>query len=233
MDPDRLREVVEESNKQYALWHEHNELRRSVPCPHGASMAMGAFGIAQGPQCGRPAGTAWLRELVADAEKRVVENRPVIGTEKVRLVWFDLQPVWFGELTLWFEEEWGATVVHNFFSNCPYTQIDTSSEETIFRGLAKRNLLDTPMIRQARGPVEVFSKDLIRMVNDFKIDCVIWPGHMGHKDGAAAVPMVKQTCREIGVPFLEIGLDTFDRRYTPLDEIKNKISQFFTAMGIG
>jgi benzoyl-CoA reductase/2-hydroxyglutaryl-CoA dehydratase subunit BcrC/BadD/HgdB len=233
MDPARLREVVEESNKQYALWHEHNELRRSVPCPHGAGLGMGAFGIAQGLQCGRPEGTAWLQELVADAEKRIVENRPAIGNEKLRLVWFDLQPVWFGDLTPWFEEEWGATVVHTFFSHSPYTQIDTSSEETIFRGLAKRNLLDTPMIRQARGTVEVFSQDLTRIVNDFKIDCVIWPGHMGHKDGAAALPIVKQTCREIGVPLLEIGLDTFDRSYTPLDEMKNKISQFFTAMGIG
>jgi len=43
----------------------------------------------------------------------------------------------------------------------------------------------------------------------------------------------KKAAQEIGVPFLNIGLDTFDRRYTPIDEMKNKISQFFTAMGIG
>jgi hypothetical protein len=81
--------------------------------------------------------------------------------------------------------------------------------------------------------VEAFTTDLVRIVEDFKIDCVIWPGHMGHKDGAAIAPILKQTCREMGVPFLHIGLDTFDRRYTPIDEMKNKISQFFTAMGIG
>jgi benzoyl-CoA reductase/2-hydroxyglutaryl-CoA dehydratase subunit BcrC/BadD/HgdB len=233
LEMDRLREVVEESNQQYELWQEYSDLRRSVPCPHGAGLAMGVFAIAQGTRCGRPEGTALLRMLVEDAERRVAENRPAVPDEKVRLLWYDLHPVWFKELTDWLAEEWRACVIQSFTTQFPYTPVDTSSEEAIWRGLAKRNLMDTPMIRQARGTIDVFARDITRLVSDFKINCAIWPGHMGHKDGAAAIPLMKETCRELGVPFLHIGLDQYDRRYTPIDEMKNRISQFFTAMDIG
>jgi len=55
---------------------------------------------------------------------------------------------------------------------------------------------------------------------------------MGHKDGAATVGIMRETCRDLGVPFLHIGLDLFDRRYTSVDEVKDKVSQFLTAMGL-
>jgi benzoyl-CoA reductase/2-hydroxyglutaryl-CoA dehydratase subunit BcrC/BadD/HgdB len=233
LDPDRLKEVVEESNRQYELWLDYSDLRRSVPCPHGLTLGMAAFAVAQGTLCGLPAGTAWFKHLVADAERRIREKKPEVPNEKFRLLWYDVQPVWFGELTPWLEQEWGANVIQSMFTYCPYTIVDTSSEDAIWKGLAKRNLLDTPMIRQAMGTADGFAKDLVRIVTDFKIDAVVWPGHMGHKDGAAAIPVMKETCRELEVPFLHIGVDQFDRRYTPVDEVKNRLEQFFTTMGLG
>jgi benzoyl-CoA reductase/2-hydroxyglutaryl-CoA dehydratase subunit BcrC/BadD/HgdB len=233
LDMDRLKQVVEESNRQYELWLEYSELRRSVPCPHGLVLAMAAFGVAQGTMCGQPSGTAWFKDLVADAEQRILEKRPEVPNEKIRVLWYDVQPVWFNELTPWLEQEWGANVIQSMFTYCPYQIIDTSSEDAIWKGLARRNLLDTPMIRQAMGTVEGFAVDLVRIVKDFSIDCVIWPGHMGHKDGAAAIPVMRETCRDLGVPFLHIGVDQFDRRYTPVEEVKNRIDGFFTAMGLG
>ena len=54
LEMDRLREVVEESNRQYELWLEYSELRRSIPCPHGLVLAMSAFAVAQNNLCGKP-----------------------------------------------------------------------------------------------------------------------------------------------------------------------------------
>jgi len=96
-----------------------------------------------------------------------------------------------------------------------------------------RAFQDGPMIHQGRGIVDNVINDITRIVKDYKIDCVIFPGHMGHKDMAAASSIMRDTCRELGVPFLYIGLDVADYRYTTVDEIKDKISQFFTAMGLG
>jgi len=233
LDMDRLREVITESNKQYALWAEYNELRRTVPCPHGSFQGTAAFGITQGALAGDPAGTARLSDMVADAEERVRAKKGWLENERIRLFWFDLRPTWASELTPWLEKEWGAVVVMDMFGYCPYTLVDTSTEDSMFKGLAKRYLSDTPMVRQARGLADQFTDDIVRVVRDYKIDCVLFPGHMGHKDGAASVGMIREVCRDIGVPLLRIGLDLFDPRYTTMDAIKDKISQFFTTMGLG
>ena len=59
-----------------------------------------------------------------------------------------------------------------------------------------------------------------------------FPAHMGHKDMAAVGGLMREVCRDLDVAFLSIGLDVVDRRYTTIDEIKDKISQFFYAMGL-
>ncbi len=236
LDMKRLVEVCEESNRTYALWQEYNELRRAVPCPHGWGIGGAqAFAVSQCFVAGDPRCTDWFRQLVKCAEINVAAKKGPPGVkERIRYLWFDIMPYgWVFELMPWLETEWGAVLVMDMFGNFPYTLIDTSSEKTIFEGLAKRNLIDAPMIRQARGTAENFSADIRRMVKDYKIDCVIWPGHMGHKDGSAAAGIMRETCRELGVPFLHIGLDLFDRSYTTPDEVKDRISKFFTAMGLG
>ncbi|MFO8010535.1 MAG: 2-hydroxyacyl-CoA dehydratase family protein [Dehalococcoidia bacterium] len=233
LDLDRLRKVVEITNEQYILWAEYNELRRAVPCPHGHVLAMAPFTLVYTAGAGNPAHTRWFKDLIADAERRIKENDPEVPNQKIRVLWFDVQAIWFSELAQWMQDEWGVSVVECMFGYAPYTTIDTSTEESIFRGLARRNLMDPPMVRQARGTVDGFLGDITRLVTDFKIDCVILPGHMGHKDGSASISIMRDKCRELGVPFLVIGVDQFDRRYTTMDEMKDRISQFFTAMGLG
>ncbi|MBE0480935.1 MAG: 2-hydroxyacyl-CoA dehydratase [Dehalococcoidia bacterium] len=235
LDLDKLREAISESNKAYTLWQEYNELRRAVPSPHGWAVG-GAhcFAMSQCFRAGDPVATEWFQQLVDIAEVRVREKKGAIAEEKIRLFWFDILPYgWVFELFPWLEEEWGAVIVMDMFANYNYSLIEPSTEDTMYRGLAKRNLLDAPMIRQARGVADNFVNDITRIVKDYKIDCVIWPGHMGHKDGAATVGIMRETCRDLDVPFLHIGLDLFDKRYTTVDEVKDKISKFFMAMGLG
>ena len=238
IDMKRLVEVCNESNKAYSLWQEYNELRRNVPSPHGWEIGGAqAFAITQCFVAGDPRCTDWFKQLLKCGEAKVKAGQGASKTEgwkeKIRLFWFDIMPYgWIFEFMPWLEEELGAVIVMDMFGNFPYTLIDTSSEETMFHDLAKRNLLDAPMIRQARGTAEHFSGDIRRIVKDYKIDCVIWPGHMGHKDGSATIAIMRETCAELGVPFLHIGLDLFDRRYTSVDEVKDKVSEFFHGMGL-
>jgi hypothetical protein len=177
-------------------------------------------------------GTEWFRQLVDLTERRVSEGKGSVPNERIRLYWFDIRAVWFPELTEWLKEEWGVCIVMDMTGYTPYTLIDTASEESMFRGLAKRNICDVPMVRQVRGTTDNIINDLVRVVKDYKIDCVVWPAHMGHKDGAATIGIMREVCRDLGVPFLALGLDLFDKRYTTIDELKDRFSQFFTAMGL-
>ncbi len=234
LDLDRLREVVEESNRHYELWLEYAELRRAVPCPHGWGTGPECMAVAQYLGVGDPRGTEWFKILIADAEERIQENRGWIPDERIRLLWFDVPPLgWKRELVDWLEEEWGANFVMDMFCYAPYSLVDTSNEESMFRGLAHRAVYETPMIRQAQGIADNFLNDMGKLVKDYKIDCVLWPGHVGHKDSNASVGLMREFCRDLGVAFLTIGVDIYDTRYTTTDEIKDRISQFFTAMDLG
>jgi len=88
LDMDRLREVVEETNKGYALWQEYNYLKRSIPLPHGGTLGAGCVSMLLMEGAGRPENTAWLRQVVADAERAVFTQRPFAA----RLGLFAQQP---------------------------------------------------------------------------------------------------------------------------------------------
>ena len=234
LDMDRLREVCEESNKMYELWMEYNELRRAVPCPHGFGVGLQAFGVAENILVGSPKGTQWFRDLVADAEMLVKEGKGKVEDERVRIFWFDVVSLGLSlDLFPWLEQEYGAVVVMDMFGYTPYTLIDTTSEETMLKGLGKRALCDAPMMRQARGVADNWIGDIRHVVKDYNINCVVWPGHMGHKDGSANIGMMREECRDLGVPFIQIGMDNFDERYTTTAEIKDMFSRFFNAHGLG
>jgi benzoyl-CoA reductase/2-hydroxyglutaryl-CoA dehydratase subunit BcrC/BadD/HgdB len=233
LDIDRLREVVEETNKGYELWMEYNEIRRNSPTPHSYVMPMSCFYQINITGAGEPEKTKWYHDMVADAELRVRENKPEVPDQKIRLFWYDIQPFYFGQIVPWLESEWGGVIAMDMISYCPFELIDTSTEDTMLRGLAKRAFQDGPMIHQARGLADNVVHDITRIVKDYKIDCVIFPGHMGHKDMAASTSIMRETCRDLDVAFLHLGLDVADHRYATVDELKDKISQFFTAMGLG
>jgi benzoyl-CoA reductase/2-hydroxyglutaryl-CoA dehydratase subunit BcrC/BadD/HgdB len=233
LDIERLREVIRESNKQYELWAEFNELRRAVPCPHSATKGAQAWNMAQNFRVGDPRGTEWFRKLVNITRQQIAEGKWLVPDERIRLFWFDVPALWLSELTGWLREEWGACIVMDMMGYTPHTLIDTSSEESMFRGLARRNLCELPMVRQVRGTADTLVNDIVQVVKDYKIDCVVWPAHMGHKDGSASIGIMRQVCRNIEVPLLILGLDLFDRRYTSVDKLKDRFSEFFAAMGLG
>lgn len=235
LDLDRLKAVIEEGEKQYRLWAEYNELRRAVPCPHGFAQG-GVYCpiVAQAVQVGQSRGTEWFRQLVENAERRVANGVGTVPRERIRLFWFDIMPIsWIQEFMPWLEHEWGAVVVMDMFGNHPYTPIDSSSEEGIWTGLARRGLFEAPMMRQAVGPAQARVDDLVRIVKDYRIDAVVWPAHVGHKESLGLQGIIRQTCRDLGVPFLELRMDIFDKRHTTPDEVKYHFSEFFDAMGLG
>ena len=138
LDIGRLKEVIEESNKQYELWAEYNELRRATPAPHSHILPMSAFFQINTAGAGLPGKQKWYQDMIDDAEMRINENKPEVPNQKIRVFWYDIQPFYFGEITSWLEQEWGAIIAMDMVSYCPYDLIDTSTEDTMYKGMAKR-----------------------------------------------------------------------------------------------
>ena len=231
-DFEKVKAVVDETNKQYKIWAEVNELMAASPAPLPSFVVGDVFwALTQHLPAGDPRATA-LMTAVRDMAKANVEKGvgPVMN-EQVRLFWPDLNPLWGDKLGQWLAEEWNAVVVGSFQQLTPYEEIDTSNEDAMFFGLARRSVAEVPMIRQGRGWVDVLVDDLTKAIQDYNVDAVLFSGHMGHKDQSGVNQFMKKVCRDMKVPLLTLTTSLFDERYTPLDKVKNDISNFLSANG--
>lgn len=234
MDYNKLREVIEETNKQYEIWNEYSELQRNIPCPGGSfqGSAVG-WALTQHHQAADPRATDLLRAMVAHSEQMVKEGKGAVPNEKIRILWADLDPQWGELIAPWLAEKYNAVIVQSFQGyTAPYTSIDCSTTDSMLKGLARRALHEVPMIRQARGTVDSALEDIERIVKDYSCNCVFLPAHMGHKDVSAESHFVRDLCKELGVPLLMMNVSLFDERYFPIDQLKKKITDFFEATGL-
>ena len=234
MDWDKLARICDEMNRSYAAWDDFNHIIMQKPCTM-PSFTPGNFGwnpVQHIGWPGDPKNTAFYELMSKTAMERLEKGQGIVPFEQVRVLWADLDGPWnvnvFGP---WLEQTFGGVVVTSFQGRTPYSVVDTSSEESMLFGLARRSLTEVPMIRQARGTVDIFCQDIRDMVRDYQIDCVIFPGHKGHKDQGGNIAYLKETCREIGVPLLTFTSDIFDPTYLPMEQIKRIVTNFFETQG--
>ena len=232
-DINTFRPILAKQEYIMELWHEFNRLMMCKPAPYsGWRFGDVAWKCTQHIPIGQKKTVALFERMVAETEEKVKNGVGFVPNERIRIYWPDLRPQWSYKLEDWLAKEYGAVVVCDNQSIDPYEPIDLSTEQTIFEGLAKRWLLSTPMVRQSHGGPDVQLQDLIYGVKEFQADCVIWPGHRGHKDQSASANMMRECCRDLGVPLLHLNTDVFDERITPLDKIKQQISEFFENTGL-
>lgn len=213
----KLREVVEETNKQYDIWAQVNETLRATPFPMPSFTVGDVFwALTQHLPSGDPRATGLMQAVLGACRDNVAKHVGPVMNEQIRILWPDLQPLWGDALGKWLAEEWNASVVMSFQGATPYTMIDTSNEDAMFFGLARRAIAEVPMIRQGRGWVDVFEEDVTHLVNEYNCNAVIFPGHMGHKDQSGCGVFLKKICRDLDVPVLTLTTSLFDERYTSL-----------------
>lgn len=229
LDFDRLRKNLEEVNKTNELLTEINEMYRSIPCPGSGFIFSLTWLVREGGR-GTPEVTEMARRLHAAIRNRVVAGKGAVKKEKIRVIWFDV-PIAFYPLMTWMEERFGAVVVVDLVGFVDTPPIDTTSPESMVRGLAA-SYMNLTMARQFHGPLELFHRDLKRVCREYNGDCFIYAGHAGCKHGWASVRLLKEEMKQIGMPLLVLTSDIFDLRMTNEKQLKAQIEDFFITSGL-
>jgi len=229
LDYDRLRDVLTEVNQTNELLMEINEMYRARPCPGSLFMLLlnwffKIFGL------GVPEITESTRRLHQVVKQRYEAGIGAIKEEKIRVIWFDV-PVVFYPLLTWMEEKFGAVIVADLVGYLNTTPIDTSSEESMIRGLA-RQYLDLPMGRQLHGPLDLYKRDLTRVCDEYSGDCFIMAGHVGCKHIWASTRHLKEYMKKIDMPLLILASDIFDQRVSNEPQLKAQVEDFFMSNGL-
>lgn len=227
-DPDRLREVCEESNRTTAALLELFELKRARPCPHPASVTFSSYMTILN-SLGTPSLTRYIELLRDDAAAAVRKHQGAVPNEKHRVLWYYVPVTFDFELSQWLQESFQAAVIIDllsaFFREEP---IDTANVDTMLLGLARRGL-ETTMGRLRVNSAKLTDR-FLRDYADFGADCVVFPAPVGCKHVWAWLSLLREVCRAEGIPICAFDLDWMDSRVRPQESIRATIEEFFTTV---
>jgi len=230
IDWDRLREIITRVNEFNFYLHEVTEMMRARPSPCSMITLLMQW-VMREITIGDPEITASAREVYKIVKDRFEKGVGVVKKEKIRVIWWNPPFAFFTYVFKWMEHEFGAVVVNDFIGQCQMPQIDTSSNETMVRDLAKSHLY-LAMGRQCHGPVEYITDELKRALESFNADCLIFAGHNGCQHGWAVGRIFKDICKKAKIPALILNADIMDQRHMPEKEIKREITEFFRSTGL-
>ncbi|MFW6125712.1 MAG: 2-hydroxyacyl-CoA dehydratase subunit D [Chloroflexota bacterium] len=226
MDYDRLREVVDESNRCVELWLEAFELQKRKPAPWSGPLRQGTTALMMA--FGSPEGTEAVQALLARIKETAFKGEGALPEEKARLAWFHFMPGWDRQL-MDFIAELGVAVPYVLFDDFRVEPVDTSTVEGMIRGMAQR-ALRSPMGKLGRGAFDEYIEDLVYVAREWKADCVAIGAHPGCKWITGACGLIRDACREHGIPLLVYDLDLVDRRVTSAEESRTRLEQFLTTV---
>jgi len=225
IDWDRLKEICEERNRMMEYELELWEMIARRPAPMAAEAVylghLWFFNVCSGLK----SSTEVFRKLVELAKDNMEKGIAAHPNEKYRTLLWNPPTLHFLDLFVWAERAYGVTCIMDSmtFNRLPF--IDTSSEESMLRGIG-RNIMNGPMARHTRGPMENYFDDMMHIVKRFDIDMLWMAGHIGCKNTQALNNIMREKCRDIGLPLLIIDYDLSDTRIVPKEGIMSQVDHF-------
>jgi 2-hydroxyglutaryl-CoA dehydratase, D-component len=232
LDEDRLREYCDYGNETVDYILKIQELKRKKPCPDtGWHRPADTIFMTQ---IGTPFGRDYFKTLYETIKERVDAGVGIIPEDKEerRLAWGYTWEVFDLPFFDWLEQEHGATYSLDTLTYLsPETGlVDTTNMETMIEGLSWR-LLNMPMGRQTMGFSDVWINDFVKIAKEYKIDAFVIGGHMACKHFWALNKLLTDKIKdEVGIPTLRFEMDMFDKRFTPPNELKRIMTEFFATM---
>lgn len=229
-DEEKLRVLMENSNRSFGLINDIARLRRVKPCPLPGRMLI-KNGYAAAFSC-LPGTVAYLEEelQVGKAVAQAGES-PCRGGEKHRAA-FIQNMVWSAEdITDWLEDEYGCSctmdavglVPHSFFEHpgdmrdCLLVMADRMQNEMSLHGVSW----------QGARLLELVDS----LFAEYEPDVSVFAGHVGCRQTWAAVRMISETILDkYGVPTLELRVDGINRGYKDEIDIKRDLSEYMETV---
>ena len=152
-----------------------------------------------------------------------MKDEPILKVMPGADITFDI------DLQNWLEQNFNAVVIldllSSFFRQEP---IDTTNLDTMLVSLARRGLEAT--MGRLRVPASRLTERFLRDYTDFGADCVIFPAPVGCKHVWGWLSMLREVCREEGIPICAFDLDWIDSRVRPTESVRAGIEEFFTTV---
>jgi benzoyl-CoA reductase/2-hydroxyglutaryl-CoA dehydratase subunit BcrC/BadD/HgdB len=225
MDWDRFREICERRNRMAELELEIWDMIRTRPAPLAAEAVylphLWHFNIAAGSE-----NSLKLYERLASmCRENLAAGKGAVENEKYRAVLWNPPFLHFLDIFNWVERHYGVTLIIDSMTYNGLPLIDTSTPDSMLRGMGNI-IMQGPMARHTRGPAENYLDDIFRIYKQFDLDMIWVAGHVGCKNTAALNGVLRERCREAGIPLLILDYDLSDPRIVTHEGMITQVEHF-------
>ena len=231
LDWDKLKTHVEELNLFNYYLREVSQMHRAIPSPGLGFIFLESSWPLRLFASGYPSATKFGKTIYDIGKQRITKDLHKRKKEEKIRVMISGAPMYFMDIYLWMQKEFHAYVVADYLVQTANPEIDTSTRESMIRGLTIDNL-HLGMLRQSHGPVEFIIEDIENLIDEYSPDCLIFCGNIHCKHKKSVPKIINDTCKKTGVPTLNMSLDLFDPRANSEDTIKKQIKDFFINNGL-
>ncbi len=247
LDPDRLREVLKEIERQDELMAELDEFYRIIPCPmpvtFGFMVYASRFLFAGMPEC-----TRLLESMLVTARENIEKGISGLkyGKERVR-AFFCYIDHYTTHLRLWrMLDELGVAAPGNILSKhwsdkAVYARefdrmdatyaIDTRDMDHMIDSLADLNSR-MPMVKSIRGPYDapnMWLEDTLSLAKLYSADCIVYNGTPGCRNTWGMLKLFARDTEKAGFPTHIMYGDAFDDRVESWESSRERFEEFMNV----
>jgi benzoyl-CoA reductase/2-hydroxyglutaryl-CoA dehydratase subunit BcrC/BadD/HgdB len=225
MDWERFREICERRNRMAELELEIWDMIRTRPAPLAAEAVylphLWHFNITAGSE----RSLELYERLAAMCRKNLSEKKGAVRHEKYRAVLWNPPFLHFLDIFNWVERTYGVALIIDSMTYNSLPLIDTSTPDTMLRDMGNI-IMQGPMARHTRGPAQNYLDDIFRIYRQFDLDMIWVAGHVGCKNTAALNGVLREMCREAGIPLLILDYDLSDPRIVTHEGMMTQVEHF-------
>jgi benzoyl-CoA reductase/2-hydroxyglutaryl-CoA dehydratase subunit BcrC/BadD/HgdB len=231
LDPGKLKNAIENSNRVIELVNEISGIQTAVPNPVPNLYPFLSCGL-KFTLGGRPESIPVFEAVLRTAKKKMKKGEGAVPNEKVRCLMLYTSFYHDNVFNDWLEEV-GVSLINEILGYFPLKPIDTNSMDSMINGLSEWSL-SFPMARQMKGPLDEpggWTEDMMFLARKYKIDCCMFSGNPACKRAHGSLRLLTDRLKnELGIPTLKLEADSWDRRITAMPAIKEQILDFMETI---
>lgn len=226
-DYDKLKKILEISERGAEYYRKINEFRKLTPSPLHNVEGMNLW-VPQNFMSGTEDVTALYQSVYNEVKNRVEKAEKIVKEERHRILWITM-PIFFSFDTLtWLEEKYGAVVVMEIVAHSTARiKMDPSKP---LESLATKALL-SGFASCANGPMDnLLTIQSIDAAKEYNVDAAILVAQWGCKQIAGILNMSKKFFQMNGIPTLILDTCIADERNYPESQIRIRLEEFFEML---
>jgi benzoyl-CoA reductase/2-hydroxyglutaryl-CoA dehydratase subunit BcrC/BadD/HgdB len=226
MNWDKLRENLARADREIELFRRVDDLRRNIPSPFLPQDFLKLF-TADCLFAGEPEALGYLEALCSELTEKVNAGRGIAYPEKYRVLSIGIPPILLQGAVERTCREYGVVSVTDPYS-CTWEDGRLDAPDPLDNVLRKISMTPSMVFY---GPLtDKLTAKVVKSATEHKVDGAIFYAHIGCRQSAPMIRLIKEALNSIDIPILILDCDIVDVTVTPEEDLCHKLRQFFELL---